>query len=315
LLAAETEEATGRRFDPDTELIFTTGGSEAVSLCGLALLGPGDEAIIPQPAWHHYWAVVEMAGATPVALPLDVNDGYRLDPERLARAITPRTRLLVLNTPGNPSGAVQSAEDLEAIAQLADKHGFYVLCDEVYKDFVFEGAHVSIARFMVGSDRLIYLNSLSKSDAMTGWRVGWAAAAAPVSDALNRVHQYLPVCGVPFAQHGALAALAHPGRRDYLNAMGAAFARRREIWIQAFKDCPGVTLQPPKGAFYLFPRIGFQGLAGLAFARHMLETQGLAMVPWDVFGSSYRHHVRISYGMGEETQQRAADRFKEAMGG
>jgi aminotransferase len=312
-LAEDVARETGRSFDPDQELIVTTGASEALSMAALGLLERGEEVVIPEPAWNHYAAAVELAGGSPVRLALRQSDGWRIDPDRLSAIITPRTRMIVLNSPSNPTGAVQTPEVLEAVANIALANNVYVFADEIYRHFVYRGEHISIARYLEESDLLLYVNSASKSFGMSGWRVGWVAAAARVSDALNRVHQYLTVCGVPFAQRGLLASLADTRLPAYLRDMRAEFRARAEVWSRALEGVAGVEVLNPDGAFYLFPRIRFRGFDDHALCAHMLEEHGLAMVPGSVFGVGCAGHVRISYGLGMEIQRTAAARLAEVL--
>jgi aspartate/methionine/tyrosine aminotransferase len=312
-LAEDVSRETGRSFDPDHELIVTAGASEALCMATLALLERGQEVVITEPAWNHYAAAVELAGGAPVPLALRAQDGWAIDPDRLSRIVTPRTRMIVVNSPSNPTGAVQTPDVLEAVADIALRNDIYVFTDEIYRHFVYAGKHVSITRYLEGSDLLLYVNSASKSFGMSGWRVGWVAAAAPVSEALNRVHQYLTVCGVPFAQRGLLASLINAGLPYYLRDMRVEFHARAEVWSQALKDVAGVDLVRPSGAFYLFPRIRFRDLDDRALCTHMLEEHGLAMVPGSVFGAGCAGHVRISYGLGMETQRAAATRLAEVL--
>jgi aspartate/methionine/tyrosine aminotransferase len=269
--------------------------------------------IFPEPACNHYAAAAGLAGGAAVSLPLSHRTGYAIDPDALAAAITPRTRMIVVNSPSNPTGTVQPREVLGAVAELAIRHGIYVFSDEIYRHLVYEGEHESIARHLGGYERLIYVNSASKSFAMTGWRVGWVAASAPVSDALNRVHQYLTVCGVPFAQRGLAAALTDPRLPDYLDAFRAGIRERAAIWADALDDVPGVELAPPQGAFYAFPRIEFRGLDDHELCSHLLEEHGLAMVPGSVFGACGSGHVRISYGLSADVQREASARLVEVL--
>jgi len=211
LIAADLEQVTCRSFDPETELIITTGASEAVSMCSLALLAAGDEIIIPQPSWNHYAAVVSLAGAKTVTVDLTANDGFLLDPDRLSKAITSRTKMIVINSPSNPTGAVQPTDILKTIAELALEKGIFILADEVYRNFIYEGEHVSIAQFMGDSELLLYADSFSKSMALCGWRVGVVAASVRISDALNRVHQYLWVTFCPTGSGRCNQASPAPG--------------------------------------------------------------------------------------------------------
>lgn len=312
-VAEDVFQLTGQQVDPNTELIITHGASEALSVCGLALLGPGDEVIIPQPAWNHYQAVVEMAGATPILFPLSASDGFLIDPERLADAITPRTKMLILNTPHNPTGAVQPAAVIEAIAKLALEHGFFVFSDEIYHKLVYTGPHVSISQYMKGSPYLLYVNSFSKSYSMTGWRIGYVVAQAEIADALNRIHQYLIDCGTAFAQKGAVNLLRHPKRQAYLAEMRSEFAKRHSLWEETLGQCENVKLPPSGGALYVFPRIQYRGMSGSDFCHFMLEEHHIAMVPGEIFGKEYGDHVRISYGQNIQVQQAAAARLIDVL--
>ncbi len=312
-IAEDILAVTGQKFDPETELLVTHGASEALSACGLALLGAGDEVIIPQPAWNHYQAVVEMAGATPVLFPLSAEAGFIIDPEQLAAAVTPRTKMLILNSPHNPTGAVQPAEVIEAIAKLAMEREFFVFADEIYQDLVFTKPHVSISRYMQGSPYLLYVNSFSKSYSMTGWRVGYVAAQAPIIDACNRIHQYLLDCGTAFAQKGVVNLLRDPGRCAYLQEMRCAFAERHALWTAALDQCANVQLPPSGGALYLFPRIDYRGMSGWDFCQTLLEEHQIAMVPGEIFGAAYGEHVRISFGQNLQVQRAAAAKLVEIL--
>lgn len=312
-IADDAAEITGRSFNPDTEIVVTSGVSEAWSMCALALLGPGDEAIIPQPGWSHYQAVVEMAGATPVFVSLSAQTGFLLDPDQLKAALSPRTKLLILNTPGNPTGAVQPPEYLKAIADLALEYGFFVFSDEIYHEFVYDQPHMSIGQFMGDSELFLYANGFSKNYAMTGWRIGYIATQANISDALNRIHQYLTVCGTAFAQKGAANVLRHPERQAYLSELRRAFAGRYAVWRTAFDDCPTVQLVSPGGAIYIFPKIEYKGMTGEEFCNYMLEEHQVAMIPGHIFGYDFSRHVRISYGGTLETQQVAAAKLRAVL--
>jgi len=314
-IGEDLEQRTGRKANAETEIIVTLGGSEGVAMCALALLNPGDEVIIPEPAWPHYRAVTQLADAQPVSLPLSYQDGYLLDPDFVAKNVTSRTKLLILNSPNNPTGAVQSKECLEEIARLAEKHGFYILSDEVYQDFVYQNHYCSMAEIMGESDRLILLNSFSKSYAMTGWRLGYIVSSPSVSKILNRAHQYLTVCGVAFAQKGASKILSHPERETYLQQMKDTFWERFNIWKNALSQCPCVSVKPPAGAFYLFPLINYRGMSGREFCQYMLDEHHIAMVPGEIFGEDFGQHVRISYGRDTDIQTQASQKFVEILNG
>jgi aspartate/methionine/tyrosine aminotransferase len=303
-------------FEPETELVVTAGASEAIALAAFAFTGAGDEVIVPQPAWSHYEAIFAMAGATVVPLPLDPAGGFLIDPDALEAALTGRTRVVVVNSPSNPTGAVQPDAVMQRVAAMARSRGLMVLSDDVYSELAFTAAHAPVARHLDGYDGLLQIGSLSKSDAMTGWRIGWVAAAAPVADALNRVHQYLTVCATSVAQRGAVAALTHPGRADHLTTMRAAFAEKLALWRGALPSLPGVSLpSPPDGAIYVFPRIERDGMSGRELCDWLLDEHGLAIVPGDVFGRGYEQHVRISFGGPLEDQREAIERLGRALAG
>lgn len=312
-IAADIKMHTDWLTNPDDEIVVTSGASEALAMAALALLGPDDEVIIPMPAWNHYAAVAELAGARVIPLTLTPESGFIIDPDRLRRLISPHTRMMILNTPGNPTGAVQPESVVQEVARLALQHGFFVFSDEVYRDFVYGNTHVSIARHMAGSDLLLYVNSFSKSFAMTGWRIGYIACSRVVSDALNRIHQYLTVCGVPFAQKAAANVLQHPGRTGYLAEMRSQFELRHAVWMDGLKGHEQIYLTAPGGAFYIFPRISYNNMTGRQFCDLILDKYHVAMVPGDVFGDQYSQHVRISYGLGIDVQKAALSKILEVI--
>lgn len=286
-----------------TEILVTAGGSEAVAATMLALLRAGDEVIICDPAWPHYDGHVRLAGATPVHVPTSADDGFAIDPDAIAAAVTPRTRMLVLCSPSNPTGAVIDTARLEALAQLCQEQDLWVISDEIYEAFVYDGAvHSSIATLPGMHERTIVANSFSKTWSMTGWRVGWVAAPGGVCDQINAVHQHLTVCAPSFAQEGALAALGDgPG---YSRALVAEYAERRAALLAGLAELPGVRVVAPAGAFYVFPAVD-----GPQPAVRMLEQAGVAAVPGEVFGEAYAGHVRLSYAVTEAELTEALDRL------
>ncbi|MFC1715912.1 pyridoxal phosphate-dependent aminotransferase [Candidatus Poribacteria bacterium] len=304
---------TGYLYDPEAELIVTCGASEAIAMIMLAFVSSGDEVIVLEPAWPHYVACIKMAGGTPVRVPRAIDNGYGFQREAVSAAITDRTKLIVINNPCNPTGAVYSAEELRDLSEIARKYGLLVVSDEIYKDFVWGDQYTSMVEIMADRDSLILVDGFSKSYAMTGWRIGYVAASPEVSDALNRVHQYLTVCGVAFAQKGATKVLQNPKLPEYNEKMRAAFLERHNVWCEALVDCPGVEFYRPGGAFYFFPKIDLPDMDGHSFCMKMLNEYGLAMVPGDVFGVGYEQHVRIAYGGNLEIQREAAHIFSGAL--
>ena len=304
---------TGYFYNPDTEIIITCGASEAIAMVALAFIANGDEAIVLEPAWPHYVACIQMAGGVPVRVSRKLANGYRLDGETILSVITDRTRVIVINSPCNPTGAVYSVEELRMVSEIAQRHGLFVVSDEIYKDFVWRGQHVSMVEIMENKDFLILVDGFSKSYAMTGWRIGYLAAKQEISDILNRIHQYLTVCGVAFAQKGAARLLKEPLLSEYQEKMRKAFYERYKIWCEALENCPGIEFYLPGGAFYFFPKITLPEVDGRIFCMEMLKEHQLAMVPGDVFGIGYNRHIRIAYGGSLEIQKEAAQRFKKAL--
>lgn len=310
-VARDIKRRTGKEYDPETELIITVGGSEAVCMTVLALVGEGDEVIVPLPAWPHYVPIIEMAGACPVLIETEPKEGFAYDPEVFEKALTERTKIIVLNSPNNPTGAVQQENNLREIINLAQKHNIFIVSDEVYQDFVYEGRHISAAELIEDKKHLVLISSFSKSFAMTGWRIGWVATEAEISDALNRIHQYLTVCGVSFAQKGAAKLLGDARLPKYLSEMNVEFRKRYQVWRDAFAGIDAVTLVPPGGAFYIFPEFRLGELSSREFCERCLKDIQVAMVPGDVFGEKYKKCARISYGRDMETQTEAAARLIE----
>ncbi len=280
--------------DPDREIIVTVGANEAVLMAMLGLLNPGDEVLIPDPMWLHYFYCAHLAGAKIVGVPLREADGFQLDPDEIERRITPRTRMIVVNSPHNPTGVVYTRDTLAKVAAIAAKHDLFVMSDEIYEKIIFDGAeHVSMATFPEIADKTLTVNGFSKSYAMTGWRLGYVVAKPEIIGVLVRVHQYTTVCATSFAQAGANAALRGP--QESIAQMVGEFDRRRRAIVEAFEGLPGASLVTPTGAFYAFPNLSALGGDSEGIARRLLTETGIAVVPGAAFGEYGEGHVRISY--------------------
>lgn len=301
----ELREAIAARAGRDAgEVVVTSGGSEAVAAAMFAVVEPGDEVIILDPAWPHYDGHVRLAGGVPVHVPSAPGECFQPDPERVAAAITRQTRALVVSSPVNPTGAVLDPERVSALASLCLAHDLVALSDEIYAAFVFDDArHHSISNEPGMKDRTVVLDSCSKTWSMTGWRVGWAIAPRAIEGRLNAAHQHLGVCAPAFSQAGALAAIAEGG--PHTRSMVAEYGARRRELVEALAGLPPVSLRAPAGAFYAFPMI-----AGGQPAQRLLEEAGVAVVPGDVFGEGYSPHVRISYAVSEATLQEGIRRLR-----
>lgn len=306
---------TQRRFSPGTEILVSVGGTEALAIVAMALCDSQDEILVPTPAWNHYLALQELTGAKVIQIPTRLEDKFQLNSQEIERAISPRTKLLILNSPSNPTGVVQNSASLDAVARICERAGIYLLSDEVYDDFVFHGEHESVLRWLKDYPRAIYLNSFSKTYSMTGWRIGVLAAEASLMDAFNRVHQYLTVCASSPFQYALQGVLQHPETPSFLNAMREAFEKRAQIWNDGLAELPGVEFVRAEGAFYVFPRLQRKGVSAREFSSNLLEHHGISVVPGDVFGRGFENHFRISFGGDLETQRAALSQMKEVLCG
>lgn len=283
----------GVAYDPRTEVIITVGVSEAIDLALRVLLNPGDEVLYHEPCYVSYSPSIVMAFGKPVAVATSAENNFRLTAEALARHITPRSRVLMLNFPCNPTGATQSREELEKIARLCVEHNLIVLTDEIYSELTYEGAkHVSIASLPHMRERTIFLHGFSKAFAMTGFRIGYACAPAPLTDAMMKVHQYSILCANTMAQDAAIEALEQ-GDKD-VETMRKEYEHRRNYIVRSFNEL-GLTCFQPHGAFYIFPNITSTGLASREFSLGLLQQKNVACVPGPAFGPSGEGFVRCCY--------------------
>jgi aminotransferase len=311
-IADYLSKAVGQTYNPENEVIVTVGAAEAIFDTFIALLDAGDEVLVPDPAWANYSAAAVMAGAEAVRVPLRESNGFEMDPDEIAKMITPRTRGLVIVSPHNPTGTVQSVEVLEAIAELAQKHNLFVLSDEIYDQILFDGRkHVSIASIEGMRCRTVIVNGFSKAYSMTGWRIGYLAAAKPLVDVINRVHQHNTTCASSFVQAGALAALTGP--QDCVREMVAEFERRRNLVINRLEEIPLLSCLKPQGAFYAFINMKETGLEAADLGMRLLQEAGVALVPGSVFGAQGEGFLRLSFASSYESLEKAMDRIGQFM--
>src|SRR3954451_6729410 len=298
-IAEKLERENGLHYRPEDEIIVTVGANEAVGCAFLALLDPGDEVIVPDPAWLHYRWCAELCGATTVDVACAAENDFILNPDDVARAITPRTKLLVVNSPNNPTGAVYPREVMEALADLVKKHDLIVIADEIYERMVYDGTrHHSLAALPGMWERTLTINGLSKAYSMTGWRLGFVAAPRPYADLMVRVHQYTVSSPATFAQFGAVEA--YTGDQGSVDEMVAAFDRRRRIIVDGLRSIAGVTCPEPRGAFYAFPSVVGTGRSSVELAELLLDEAGIAVVPGDSFGDAGIGHLRFSYAASDD---------------
>ncbi|MDW8147422.1 MAG: aminotransferase class I/II-fold pyridoxal phosphate-dependent enzyme [Roseiflexaceae bacterium] len=297
----------GVRYDPETELLITVGVSEALHVAAIATLNPGDEVIIPEPCFVAYPAAVIVADAEPIFVPTTVDDLFQVDPARIAAAITPRTRAILLGYPNNPTGAVMPRERLSAIAELAERHDLLVFSDEIYDRLVYGVQHTCFASLPGARERTILLGGFSKAYAMTGWRLGWMAAPADIVAAARRVHQYAIMSAPTAAQYAGIEALRNG--ELFVADMVAEYDRRRRL-IVAGLNAIGLPTFEPQGAFYVFPQVAHLGMSSEVFAERLLREQRVAVIPGDTFGPSGAGFVRACYAASMEKIKVALERIE-----
>jgi aminotransferase len=310
-IAREVEARYGVAYDPEdraSEIIVTAGVSEALDLAIRATIDAGDEVIVPEPSYVSYAPCVVFAGGTPVTVATTADQGFAITARQVAAAITPRTKAILLGYPNNPTGTAVTRAELTAIVRLAVEHDLLLYSDEIYSRLVYEGwEHTCVAALPGARDRTVLLNGLSKSYAMTGWRVGYACAPAEILEAMMKVHQYGLLCAPTTAQEAAVEALEH-GEPD-VQAMLAEYARRREMFVDGLNRI-GLECARPQGAFYAFPSIARSGLSSDAFAEGLLYGEKVAVVPGSAFGPSGEGHVRMCYATSYEQLEEALRRLE-----
>ena len=311
-IARKLKDDNSLSYDPAKEIIVTVGANEAVLMVMMALLNPGDEVLIPDPCWLHYLYCAQLAGAVPISVPLREENGFNPDINDFRSRVTSRTRMVIVNTPNNPTGAVFSADVLEELARLAREKDLFVLSDEIYEKMVYEGSrHFSMGTLPGMRERTITINGFSKIYAMTGWRLGYAAAPRELTSALIRIHQYTTVCATAFSQWGAVEALNGPqGEAD---KMVKEFDRRRDLVYGALKEMPGVRVVKPMGAFYIFPNISAFGKTPEEMTDYLLDKAKIAIVPGTTMGKYGKDFIRISYANSYENLKLAMERMKKAI--
>jgi aminotransferase len=300
-------------YDPATEIIVTVGVSEAIDLALRALLNPGDEVLYHEPCYVSYSPSVILAHGVPVAVPTFARDNFRLTAVELAKKITPRSKVLMMNFPCNPTGATQTREELEKIAKLCKEHDLIVLTDEIYSELTYDGGkHVSIAALPGMRDRTVFLHGFSKAFAMTGFRVGYACAPPVLTEAMMKVHQYAILCANTLAQDAAIEALE--GGDSDVTMMRKEYEARRNFIVSSLNDL-GLPCFKPLGAFYVFPDIRSTGLTSKEFSLRLLQEKQVACVPGTAFGESGQGHVRCSYATSMEKIRIAMERMADFVKG
>lgn len=293
-------------YDPRQEVLVTVGVSQALDLAMRAILAPGEEVLIPEPCYVSYKACVTLAGGTPVPVPTYIENEFRVTVEQLEKLVSPRTKALLIGYPNNPTGAILTRTELEAIADFAVRHDLIVISDEIYGDLTYEGNHICFSSLPGMRDRTILLNGFSKAYAMTGWRIGYALSNPDFIGAMTKIHQYTMLCAPVTAQVAAIEALQN-GERS-MQKMVAEYNNRRRLMLEGFRGM-GLTCFEPKGAFYIFPSIKNTGLSSLEFAEQLLKEQKVALVPGNAFGDCGEGYVRCSYATSTANLIEALERI------
>lgn len=298
----------GLSYDYNKEMLVTVGGSEAIDIAMRAMLDPQDEVLIPQPSYVSYVPCCVLANGTPVPIELKAENEFRLTAEELEAAITPKTKLLVMPFPNNPTGAVMEKKDLEAVAEVVKKHDLFVLSDEIYAELTYLDNHVSIASIPGMRERTIVINGFSKSHAMTGWRLGYACGPEVIIKQMLKIHQFAIMCAPTTSQYAAVEALRN-GDED-VAMMREEYNGRRRYVLERFKEM-GLSCFEPFGAFYAFPCIKDLGMSSDEFATKLLQTKKVAVVPGTAFGACGEGFLRISYAYSLDDLRIALDRVAE----
>ncbi len=307
-IAAYLQRTQGLDYHYMSQIFVTVGGSEAIDLAMRAMINPGDEVLIPQPSYVSYEPCVVMADGKPVIIELKEENRFRLTPEELEAAITPKTKILVMPFPNNPTGAIMEREDLEKLVPVIQKHDLFVVSDEIYAELTYGGKqHVSIASLPGMQERTILINGFSKAYAMTGWRLGYACGPKDVIRQMVKIHQYCIMCAPTTSQYAAVEALRN-GDED-VRRMRESYDERRRFVLHTLREM-GLPCFEPEGAFYVFPCIKEFGMTSDEFATNLLKEEKVAIVPGTAFGSCGEGYLRISYAYSIESLKKALKRLE-----
>lgn len=313
LISRYYAERYGVLYDPKKEILVTVGASEAIDLALRAIVSYGDEVLLPDPSYVSYLPCVTMSGAVPVTVECSAENGFRLTAEKLERKITPRSKVLILPYPNNPTGGIMERKDLEAIAEVIKRHDLVVVSDEVYSELTYnKSGHVSISSVEGMRERTVVINGFSKAFAMTGWRLGYLLCPHELLDPMYKIHQYTIMCAPTASQHAAIGILRQSFEDDFASVkeMRGQYDMRRRYLVHAFNEM-GLTCFEPEGAFYVFPSVEKTGMTGEEFAETLLEKKNVAVVPGEAFGEGGKYFVRVSYAYSMKNLQKAVELIRE----
>jgi len=311
-LARKLERDNAIGANPDTEIIVTAGACCAIDLAMLALINPGDEVLLPDPAWPHYEPCAKLADARVVRYPMTEEDNFTPDPQAIIERITSKTKILLINSPSNPTGSVINATKMKEIANIAEQYKLTVVSDEVYEKLIYGGeSHQSFASINGMNDRTITINAFSKTYAMTGWRLGYAVAPANIITEMTKLNLYTNTCANSIAQVAGVEALTGP--QDCVRDMAQEYARRRRYVMERLMKLSSISFTQPKGAFYIFPNVSKLGLNSMDFCLHLLEKGRVSTVPGSAFGKQGEGYLRVSYAASTENLKEGFDRLERVV--
>ena len=309
-IAAKMQADNGVTVKPGSDIVVTPGGKWALFLALSAILNPGDEVLDLEPVWVSYPPMIVLAGGTPVPVTLSADDNFRITADQLREKITPRTKALMVNSPNNPTGRVITQDELDAIVAVALEHDLYVISDEIYETVIFDGRkHLSPAAVPGMAERTLTINGLSKSHAMTGWRLGWLAGPTPIMKLATQMNSQTVSSAANFTMHAAVAALKGP--KEVTRAMCAEYQQRRDFMVPALNAIPGVECLDIEGAFYLFPRFPNSTRNSAELAEALIEKAGIASVPGGAFGKSGEGHVRFTIATAMKELEKAVEKLSK----
>ena len=299
-------------YDYAKEIVITPGSSSGILLAMLALLDPGDEVLVPDPAWFHYRTLISLTGAKPVGMPIKFEDHTSsLDLHTTQRRVTKRTKILILNSPSNPTGLMLSRQVLKEAGEFAEKHNLWIISDEVYEKIVYPGnTHISPASLPELKERSLTSNGFSKAYSMTGWRVGFLAGPPEIMEKVAALNGYTSLCASSVSQRAALVGLTDSRIDTVIKAMVDRFTKRREMVLEALDNLPGIKAYPPQGAFYTWIDITGTGMSSERFSAKLMEQEKVGLLPGPLFGELGKGHIRISFSTGEDQLKEALERFR-----
>jgi len=309
-VAEKLRRDNGIKCEYENDVLITPGSSSGIFLALLALVDPGDEVLVPDPSWFHYTTLVSLCGAKSIPVPLSLEGKSAVDADEAEKRINEKTRILILNSPSNPTGIVLSKENIHSLLELAEKYDLTVISDEVYEKIVYPGyEHVSPASFSEFKGRVITSNGFSKACAMTGWRVGYLAGPSEIVEKIVALNGYVLVCASTISQKAAFTALTDPRMTSAINRMVTQFAARRKLVLESLSEISMIEALPPQGTFYTWVNVAETGMTGEKFAYQLLERERVGVLPGKLFGERGKDFVRISFAVKEENLRAGLKRF------